>query len=131
LQAVDVIAKLDGERVRSVGELRGMLAGKRTEKSVTLTILRKACEISISVEPQAPNPPNPALDVTRHVSMSRVDFAARFAPRTFRAALWSRKGGPKTFSFDSPDSRRRLLAFDDHFRRGNFKTHQLVARFAE
>jgi S1-C subfamily serine protease len=69
LQAGDVITKLDGERVRSVGELRGKLAEKRADKSVTLTILRKGNEISISVEPQAPNPPKPALDLNHRMSM--------------------------------------------------------------
>jgi|SRR5580704_10653471 serine protease Do len=69
LQAGDVITKLDGERVRDVSELRAKLAEKRGDKSVTLSILRKGSELSISVEPQAPNPPNPGSDVNRHVSM--------------------------------------------------------------
>ena len=69
LQAGDVITKLDGERVRSVGELREKLAAKRDAKSVTLTILRKGSEVSISVEPQAPNPPKPAADVNHRTSM--------------------------------------------------------------
>jgi serine protease Do len=69
LQAGDVITKLDGERVRSVGELRDKLAGKRDAKSVTLTILRKGSEVSISVEPQAPNPQKPAADVNHRISM--------------------------------------------------------------
>jgi serine protease Do len=69
LQAGDVITKLDGERVRNVSELRAKLAEKRADKSVTLSVLRKGSELSISVEPQVPNPPNPESDVNRHVSM--------------------------------------------------------------
>ena len=68
LLAGDVITKLDGDRVRTVAELREKLAAKRGEKSVTLTILRKGSELSISVEPQAPNPPKPSGDNHR-VSM--------------------------------------------------------------
>jgi serine protease Do len=69
LQAGDVITKLDGERVRNVSELRAKLVEKRGDKSVTLSVLRRGSELSISVEPQAPNPPNPGSDVNRHVSM--------------------------------------------------------------
>ena len=68
LLAGDVITKLDGDRVRTVAELREKLAAKRGEKSVTLTILRKGSELSISVEPQAPNPPKRSGDNHR-VSM--------------------------------------------------------------
>jgi serine protease Do len=69
LQAGDVITKLDGERVRSVGELREKLAAKRDAKSVTLTILRKGSEVSISVEPQARNSPKLGVDVNHRISM--------------------------------------------------------------
>jgi serine protease Do len=69
LLAGDVITKLDGERVRNVGELREKLAAKRDAKSVTLTILRKGAELSISVEPEAPNPPKPETDINHHIAM--------------------------------------------------------------
>jgi serine protease Do len=69
LQAGDVITKLDGERVRSVGELREKLAANGDAKSVTLTILRKGSEVSISVEPQAPNSPKLGVDVNHRTSM--------------------------------------------------------------
>ncbi|MGD0839651.1 MAG: PDZ domain-containing protein [Candidatus Acidiferrales bacterium] len=71
LQAGDVITKLDGEPVRNVGELRGKLAEKRDAKTVTLTILRKGTEMPVTVEPQAPPAPQPAVDTNRHVSMKR------------------------------------------------------------
>jgi len=67
LQAGDVITKLDGEPIHNAGELRGKLAEKRDAKSVTLTILRKGAEMSVTVEPEAP--PKPATDSNRRVSM--------------------------------------------------------------
>ncbi|MGB6431776.1 MAG: PDZ domain-containing protein [Candidatus Acidiferrales bacterium] len=69
LLAGDVITKLDGVRVHNVGQLREQLAAKRDAKSVTLTILRRGAELSVPVEPEAPNPPKPETDINRHIAM--------------------------------------------------------------
>ena len=52
----DVITSLDGNRVRSLGDLREKLAGKREDKTVKLGVLRNKSEISITVE--LPPPPS-------------------------------------------------------------------------
>ena len=52
----DVITSLNGERVRSLGDLREKLAGKRDEKTVKLGVLRNKSEVSITVE--LPPPPS-------------------------------------------------------------------------
>ncbi|HEY2544903.1 MAG TPA: PDZ domain-containing protein [Candidatus Acidoferrum sp.] len=52
----DVITSLNGERVRSLGDLREKLAGKREEKTAKLGVLRNKSEISITVE--LPPPPS-------------------------------------------------------------------------
>jgi C-terminal processing protease CtpA/Prc len=52
----DVITSLNGERIRSLGDLREKLAGKRDEKTVKLGILRNKSEVSITVE--MPPPPS-------------------------------------------------------------------------
>ncbi len=52
----DVITSLNGERVRSLGDLREKLAGKREEKTVKLGVLRNKNEIAITVE--IPPPPS-------------------------------------------------------------------------
>jgi serine protease Do len=59
LKAGDVIIKLDGARIRSVGELREKLAEKHDQKSVTLGVLRDRAEISVTVEPEQPRPSKP------------------------------------------------------------------------
>jgi len=46
----DVITSLNGERIRSLGDLREKLAGKRDEKIVKLGVLRNKSEVSITVE---------------------------------------------------------------------------------
>jgi serine protease Do len=69
LKAGDVITKLDGDAVRNVGELRGKLEEKHAEKSVTLTVLRKGTEMSLTVEPQQPTPPKPTVSMSRHMSI--------------------------------------------------------------
>ena len=52
----DVITSLNGERVRSLGDLREKLAAKREDKTVKLGVLRNKSEISINVEmPAAPS----------------------------------------------------------------------------
>jgi serine protease Do len=50
----DVITSLNGERIRSLGDLREKLAGKRDEKTVKLGVLRSKSEVSITVELPAP-----------------------------------------------------------------------------
>ena len=52
----DVITSLNGDRVRSLGDLREKLAGKRDEKTVKLGVLRNKNEVSITVE--LPPPPS-------------------------------------------------------------------------
>jgi serine protease Do len=52
----DVITSLNGERVRSLGDLREKLAGKREEKTVKLGVLRNKSEVSVTVE--LPPPPS-------------------------------------------------------------------------
>lgn len=59
LKAGDVIVKLDGERIRTVGDLREKLAGKREKKTVNLGVLRNRSEISVSVEVEQPKTPKP------------------------------------------------------------------------
>ncbi len=52
----DVITSLNGDRVRSLGDLREKLAGKRDEKTVKLGVLRNKNEVSVTVE--LPPPPS-------------------------------------------------------------------------
>lgn len=52
----DVITSLNGERIRSLGDLREKLADKRDEKTVKLGVLRNKSEVSITVE--MPPPPS-------------------------------------------------------------------------
>ncbi len=56
VKAGDVITSLNGERIRSVGELRGKLSAKRDEKdrTVKLGVLRNKSEVSLTVELPAP-----------------------------------------------------------------------------
>ncbi|MGH9676289.1 MAG: PDZ domain-containing protein [Candidatus Acidiferrum sp.] len=46
----DVITSLDGERIRSLGDLREKLAGTREAKTVKLGVLRNRSEMSLVVE---------------------------------------------------------------------------------
>jgi len=59
-----VITSLNGERVRSLGDLREKLAGKRDEKTVKLGVLRSKSEMSITVE--LPPPPSKTPRVISH-----------------------------------------------------------------
>ncbi len=53
LKAGDVITKFDGERIRSLGELREKLAAK--SETATLTVTRNKAEMTLTVElPEAP-----------------------------------------------------------------------------
>jgi serine protease Do len=63
LQAGDVITKVDGNRVRSLRELRDELRMHREVTSVSLTILRKGSEMSLNVEPQRRQSPGRAHSI--------------------------------------------------------------------
>ena len=56
LKAGDVITSLNGERIRTIGELREKLAAKRDEKGTTakLGVLRNKSAVSLTVELPAP-----------------------------------------------------------------------------
>jgi len=69
LKAGDVITKLDGDAVHNVGELRAKLQEKHEEKTVTLTLLRKGAEMTLTVEPEQPAPPKPVVTTGRHMSI--------------------------------------------------------------
>lgn len=56
LKSGDVITSLNGDRVRSLGDLREKLAGKRDEKTIKLGVLRNKSEMSLTVE--MPPPPS-------------------------------------------------------------------------
>jgi len=45
-----VITKADGWQVRNVGELELTLRAKQPEKTITVSVIRKGVQISISVE---------------------------------------------------------------------------------
>jgi serine protease Do len=54
LKVGDVITSVDGERIRSIGELREKLMEKKEEKSLKLGLLRNKAALSLSVELPAP-----------------------------------------------------------------------------
>ena len=56
LEAGDVITKVDGDRVRTLRELRDQLRLKREAKMVTLGVLRKGGEMSMTLEPRRARP---------------------------------------------------------------------------
>jgi serine protease Do len=58
LKAGDVIVSLNGERIRSVGDLRAKLGPRESDKATTvrLGVLRNKSEISVSVELPAASP---------------------------------------------------------------------------
>jgi serine protease Do len=70
VKAGDVITSLNGERIRTVGELREKLSAKRDDKdrTVKLGVLRNKSEISLSVELPAPAPR------TKHVFSRRTSI---------------------------------------------------------
>lgn len=61
LQAGDVITKVDGNGVKSLGELRDKLREKHDQKSVALTIIRAGAEKSVSVAIEPPPAPHRVL----------------------------------------------------------------------
>jgi serine protease Do len=50
LKAGDVITSVNGERVRSVGELRSKITERQQEKALKLGLIRNKAELSVSVE---------------------------------------------------------------------------------
>jgi serine protease Do len=70
VKAGDVITSLNGERVRTVGDLREKLSAKRDDKdrTVKLGVLRNKSEISLNVELPAPAPR------TKHVFSRRTSI---------------------------------------------------------
>ena len=70
VKAGDVITSLNGEHIRTVGELREKLSAKRDDKdrTVKLGVLRNKSEISLSVELPAPAPR------TKHVFSRRTSI---------------------------------------------------------
>jgi membrane-associated protease RseP (regulator of RpoE activity) len=59
LKAGDVIVSMDGERIRSAGELREKLMLKKDAKTVKLGLLRNHSELSLTVEFPAPEQARP------------------------------------------------------------------------
>jgi serine protease Do len=57
LKAGDVIIKFNGEQIRNLGELRQHLRDARDAKSVALDILRKGTQMTVTAEPEMPQPP--------------------------------------------------------------------------
>jgi serine protease Do len=66
LKAGDVITKINGTRVHDLGELRGQLGESRDTKSVTLSVVRKGAETSLTVEPELPKPLQPRYEPIRN-----------------------------------------------------------------
>lgn len=64
----DVITSLNGDRVRSLGDLREKLASKREEKTVKLGVLRDKSEMSITVE-MPPLPSKTQRMISRRTSI--------------------------------------------------------------
>jgi S1-C subfamily serine protease len=56
LKAGDVIIKVDGKAVRTLGDLRAQLRDKSEQKSVRLGVLRKGSEMSVAVAVEKPQP---------------------------------------------------------------------------
>lgn len=65
LKAGDVITHIEGERVKSVSDLRATLREKREAKSVKVDLLRRGSAMSLTVEIEQPKPPAPRSSVRR------------------------------------------------------------------
>ena len=79
LKAGDVIVKVDGEAVTSLGELRRALRKKREGKQVSLTIVRNRAEQNVSVELEQPQSRGPE-SVTDGMGLQFIpEEYARFA----------------------------------------------------
>ena len=66
LKAGDVITNINGKRVHDLGELRGQLGESRDTKSVSLSVIRKGTETSLTVEPELPKPLQPHYEPIRN-----------------------------------------------------------------
>jgi membrane-associated protease RseP (regulator of RpoE activity) len=60
LKAGDVITKVAGDRVKTLGELQSKLREKREDKTVQITVVRRGSETNITVEPNKPRAIAPA-----------------------------------------------------------------------
>jgi serine protease Do len=57
MKAGDVITKVNGERVKSLDELREKLRAKREQRTHSVGVIRKGAEMSLNVEVEQPKPP--------------------------------------------------------------------------
>jgi serine protease Do len=60
LKAGDVITKVAGDRVKTLGDLQSKLREKREDKTVQITVVRHGSETNITVEPNKPKAIAPA-----------------------------------------------------------------------
>ncbi len=60
LKAGDVITKVAGDRVKTLGELQSKLREKREDKTVQITVVRHGSETNVTVEPNKPKTIAPA-----------------------------------------------------------------------
>jgi len=60
LKAGDVITKVAGDRVKTLGELQSKMREKREDKTVQITVMRRGSETNITVEPNKPKAIAPA-----------------------------------------------------------------------
>jgi serine protease Do len=65
LKAGDVITHIEGERIKSVSDLRATLREKREAKSVKVDLLRRGSAMSLNVEIEQPKPPAPRATARR------------------------------------------------------------------
>ncbi|MBI3484206.1 MAG: PDZ domain-containing protein [Acidobacteria bacterium] len=68
MKAGDVITKIDGDKIRSLDELREKLRAKREQKSVSVGVIRKGSEVSLTVEIEQPRPPE-RRRITRRIAL--------------------------------------------------------------
>lgn len=59
MKAGDVITKVDGDRVRTLGEMQSKMREKRDAKTVQVTVIRKGAETTLTVEPDQPKAATP------------------------------------------------------------------------
>jgi serine protease Do len=64
VKAGDVITSVDGDRIRSIGELREKLVEKRSEKSIKLGVIRNKAPLTLSIEI-----PKPVEEKEHHTSV--------------------------------------------------------------
>ncbi|MCL5288369.1 MAG: PDZ domain-containing protein [Acidobacteria bacterium] len=57
MKAGDVITKIDGDKVRSLSEMREKLRAKREQKAISVGVIRKGGEVTLNVEMEQPKPP--------------------------------------------------------------------------